>query len=33
MSIALFIATFVLSAWQLIALRDLRKLIKSDAES
>jgi len=33
MSLALFIATFVLSAWQLIALRDLRKLIKSDAES
>jgi len=32
MSIALFIATFVLSIWQLMALRDFKKLIASDSE-
>jgi len=32
MSIALFIATFVLSGWQLIALRDLKKWMPSDAD-
>ena len=32
MSFALFIATFVLSTWQLIALRGLKNLAPSDAE-
>jgi len=32
MSIALFIATFVLSIWQLMALRDFKKLMASDSE-
>ncbi|MFM8464108.1 MAG: DUF6713 family protein [Burkholderiaceae bacterium] len=32
MSIALFIATFVLSSWQLIALRDLKKWMPSDVD-